>query len=150
MVRSLSDASQTFLEIANDSPYPVRLAGMLDCPRSAASRTSAAVFVWRRCRGRRPQPGLDLLPYGVAAIRIGAPQVQLCVGDALSFRGRADHHAGPLQRASAQLARLNHGLSASPAEPANPGFEPVADPKEALAGGARWSRWPRPRAPART
>ena len=25
---------------------------------------------------------------------------------------------------SAQLTRLNHGLSASPAEPANPGFEP--------------------------
>jgi hypothetical protein len=28
---------------------------------------------------------------------------------------------------SAQLARLNHGLSAAPAEPANPGFEPGAN-----------------------
>ena len=34
-VRSLGDQSQTFLEIANDTPYPIRLAGLLDAPAAA-------------------------------------------------------------------------------------------------------------------
>ena len=34
-LRRMSDDAQTFLEIANDSPYPIRLAGVLDAPASA-------------------------------------------------------------------------------------------------------------------
>ena len=72
-VRSMNDGVQTFLEIANDSPYPLRLASVLDAPASA--------FVEDVGRGLRlspvPEGGgrnlvLDLVPYGVAAIRIGS------------------------------------------------------------------------------
>ena len=35
-LRRMSDDAQTFLEIANDSPYPIRLAGVLDAPASAS------------------------------------------------------------------------------------------------------------------
>ena len=35
VVRSIDDGPQTFLEIANNSPYPVRLAGRLDLPAAA-------------------------------------------------------------------------------------------------------------------
>ena len=34
-VRRMGDDAQTFLEIANDSPYPIRLAGLLDAAGSA-------------------------------------------------------------------------------------------------------------------
>ena len=44
--------TQTFLEIANDSPYPIRLACLLDAPASAAVETSAAGSAWLR----RPRP----------------------------------------------------------------------------------------------
>lgn len=41
-VRTLGDPTQTFLEIANDSPYPIRLAGLLDAPVPDPSRISDA------------------------------------------------------------------------------------------------------------
>ena len=54
-VRKNGDATQTFLEIANDSPYPIRLACLLDAPAERArSRTSAAGSAWRR----RPRPAV--------------------------------------------------------------------------------------------
>ena len=37
-VRSLSDRTQTFLEIANDTPYPIRLSGVLDAPAADIGR----------------------------------------------------------------------------------------------------------------
>ena len=73
VVRNLDDGARSFVEIANNSPYPVRLAGRLDLP--------AAVQIEDLGRGLRlksiPQADgsnlvLDLLPYGVAAIRISA------------------------------------------------------------------------------
>ncbi len=35
-VRTLSDQTQTYLEIANDTPYPIRLAGQFDAPSAAS------------------------------------------------------------------------------------------------------------------
>ena len=70
-VREMSDDAQTFLAIANDSPYPIRLAGLLDVPATAPVEDLG--------RGLRlspvPEAGgrnlvLDLLPFGVAAIRV--------------------------------------------------------------------------------
>ena len=128
-VRSMNDGVQTFLEIANDSPYPLRLAGVLDAPASAVVEDLG--------RGLRlspvPEAGgrnlvLDLLPYGVAAIRVGAPRVQLSSVTPYPSEAVLAGMQSRFNELAAQLARLNHGLSAVPAEPANPGFEPDPDP----------------------
>ena len=128
-VRSMNDDAQTFLEIANDSPYPIRLAGVLDAPVSA--------LVEDLGRGLRlspvPEAGgrnlvLDLLPYGVAAIRVGAPRVQLSSVTPYPSEAVLASMQARFNELAAQLARLNHGLSAVAAEPANPGFEPDPDP----------------------
>jgi hypothetical protein len=125
-VRRMSDDAQTFLEIANDSPYPIRLAGLLDAPGSAPVEDLG--------RGLRlsptPEAGgrnlvLDLLPYGVAAIRVGAPRVQLSSVTPYPSEAVLTTMQSRFNELSAQLARLNHGIVATPAEPANPGFEPA-------------------------
>ncbi len=126
-VRRMSDDAQTFLEIANDSPYPIRLAGLLDAPGSASVEDLG--------RGLRLSPAseaggrnlvLDLLPYGVAAIRVGAPRVQLSSVTPYPSQAVLTTMQSRFNELSAQLARLNHGLAATPAEPANPGFEPAS------------------------
>jgi hypothetical protein len=135
-VREMSDDAQTFLEIANDSPYPIRLAGLLDVPASAPIDDLG--------RGLRlspvPEAGgrnlvLDVLPFGVAAIRVGAPHVTLSrVTPYPSEAVLADMQAR-FNELTAQLARLNHGLGAIAAEPANPGFEPEAITDSSLPHG---------------
>jgi hypothetical protein len=128
-VRSMNDGVQTFLEIANDSPYPLRLAGVLNAPASAVVEDLG--------RGLRlspvPEAGgrnlvLDLLPYGVAAIRVGAPRVQLSSVTPYPSEAVLASMQARFNELAAQLARLNHGLSAVAAEPANPGFEPDPNP----------------------
>src|SRR6202034_941344 len=77
-IRKIGDNTRSFLEIANDSPYPIRLACLLDAPTTAAFDDLG--------RGLRLAPTaesggrnlvLDLLPFGASAIRIGAPRVQI-------------------------------------------------------------------------
>ena len=126
-VRRMSDDAQTFLEIANDSPFPIRLAGLLDAPGSAPVEDLG--------RGLRLSPApeaggrnlvLDLLPYGVAAIRVGAPRVQLSSVTPYPSQAVLTTMQSRFNELSAQLARLNHGMVTTPAEPANPGFEPAS------------------------
>ena len=118
----MGDDAQTFLEIANDSPYPIRLAGLLEPP--------ARHPVEDLGRGLRLSPAaeaggrnlvLDLLPYGVAAIRVGAPRVQLASDHALIRPSRADDHAIAIQRTLGPAARLNHGCR-HPGRTREPGF----------------------------
>jgi hypothetical protein len=123
-VRRMEDPAQTFLAIANDSPYPIRLACLLQAP--------AAATVEDLGRGLRlaplPEPGgrnlvLDLLPFGVAAIRVGAPQVHIASLTAYPSEAVLTGMEAQFRELSTQLARLNRGLSAVAAEPANPSFE---------------------------
>ena len=67
---------------------------------------------------------LDLLPYGVSAIRIGAPRVQLATVTPYPSEPVLTTMQSRFNELSAQLGRLNHGLASAPTEPANPGFEP--------------------------
>jgi hypothetical protein len=124
-VRSLSDQSQTFLAIANDTPYPIRLAGVLDAPGTASVED-----VGRNLRLMpQPVPGgrhlvIDLLPFAVSAIRVGAPKVQMTEvtpypSEAVLTSMEAQYH-----ELSNQLARLNRGTGNGLGEPSNSGFEP--------------------------
>ena len=128
-VRSMSDGAQTFLAIANDSPYPIRLASMLDAPGSASVEDLG--------RGLRlsplPEPGgrqlvLDLLPFGVAAIRVAAPRVKVSSVTPYPSESVLTAMQARFDELTVQLARLNRGLTAGPAEPVNPGFEPDPQP----------------------
>jgi hypothetical protein len=123
-VRSLSDQAQTFLEIANDTPYPIRLAGILDGP------SSAPVEDLGRNLRLVPQSGpsgrqlvIDLLPFGASAIRVGAPRVQLTDVTPYPSEAVLTSMEAQYRELSNQLARLNHGAGAV-GEPPNPGFEP--------------------------
>ena len=123
-IRKNGDATQTFLKITNDSPYPIRLACLLDGPATATVEDIG--------RGLRLVPSpviggrnlvLDLLPFGVTAIRIGAPAVRIVsVTPYPSEVVLASVHARSRELA-AQLARLNRGLSGDANDLPNPGFE---------------------------
>jgi hypothetical protein len=142
-IRKDGDAAQTFLEITNDSPYPIRLACLLDAPATAAVDDLG--------RGLRlaptPEAGgrnlvLDLLPFGVSAIRIGAPRVSIASVTPYPSEAVLTSMQARSRELSAQLARLNRGLSGDGAEPPNPGFElhpgpgpahdPMADPADPM------------------
>jgi hypothetical protein len=124
-VRSLSEQAETFLELANDTPYPIRLAGLLDIP--------AAALVEDLGRGLRLMPGavtggrqlvIDLLPFGVSAIRIGAPGVQLTGITPYPSEAVMTSMEARYRELSNQLARLNRGAGGGLGAPLNPGFEP--------------------------
>ncbi len=133
-VRRMGDNAQTFLEIANDSPYPIRVAGLLDAANTATVEDLG--------RGLRLTPAaeaggrnlvLDLLPYGVAAIRVEAPRVRLSSITPYPSEAVLTTMQLRFNELSAQLGRLNHGMVTTPTEPPNPGFEPdppLPDEKE--------------------
>jgi hypothetical protein len=129
-MRRMSDGAQTFLELANDSPYPIRLASLLDAPVSASVEDLG--------RGLRLSPVLeaggrqlvlDLLPFGVAAIRVGAPRVQVSSVTPYPSESVLTRMQARFDELTVQLARLNRGLTALPAEPVNSGFEPDRQPE---------------------
>ncbi len=127
-VRSSSDATQSFLAIANDSPYPIRLACLLEAPETAVVEDLS--------RGFRLSPTaeaggrnlvLDLLPFGVSAIRIGAPGTRVASLTAYPSEAVLAGMQARSRELALQLARLNQGLSDGATEPANPGFEPAPE-----------------------
>ena len=129
-------SDQTYLALANDTPYPIRLDTRARRPgdrrRSTTSAAACCSGPSRDAAGRHLV--LDLLPFGVAAVRIGARRGQGRVGDALPLRGRARRACRPGTTSSpTQLSRLNRGSGRTDkdrAEPGprrpNPGFEPDA------------------------
>jgi hypothetical protein len=127
VVRTASDDGQSFLAIANDSPYPIRLACLLESAENAVFEDLG--------RGFRLSPAaeaggrnlvLDLLPFGVSAIRVGA---RLRVTSVTEYPSEAvlTGMQARSSELSQQLARLNQGAPEVATEPANPGFEPGSD-----------------------
>jgi hypothetical protein len=148
VMRTMSDDTQTFLEIANDSPYPIRIGSVLEAPSSAAVDDIG--------RGMRLLPVteaggrhlvLDLLPFGVAAVRVAAPRVQLSSVTPYPSPAVLTSMLSQFNELSTQLARLNRGLAAAPAEPVNPGFEPEqAGSSSSTAPGVEGAQRPSPAA----
>jgi hypothetical protein len=125
VLRSSGDGASSFLAIANDSPYPIRLACLLEAPLSAPVEDLG--------RGFRLAPAaeaggrnlvLDLSPFGVSAIRVGAPRVRVASLTAYPSDAVLAGMQAQSRELSLRLARLNQGFSAVATEPANPGFEP--------------------------
>ena len=109
-VLAMSDEDQTFLEIANDSPYPIRIGGALEAPDTAAVDDVG--------RGLRLLPVkdagsrrlvLDLLPFGAAAVRVAAPRARLSSVVPYPSPAILTSMQARFNELSAQLARLNRG-----------------------------------------
>ena len=129
VARPARSGNDTFLAMANDSPYPILLETNL-----AATGQPAVDDLGRGIR-LDPDKGpnsirvvLELPPFGVAATRIGAPDVRITSvipypGPAVldGMKAQYDDLATTLER----LKRLQAGGSpaARGAGPANPGFE---------------------------
>ncbi len=129
VARPIRSGAETFLAMANDSPYPILLETTLG--------TTGHPAVDDIGRGIRLEPEkgpnslrlvIELGPYGVAATRISAPDVHL-VGLA-PYPGPAvlDGMKAQYEDLATTLARLNRLQAGGPALPrasglVNPGFE---------------------------
>ena len=137
-VRAHAAEGKTYLALANDTPFPVRLDTVLNL-------TGTAVFddLGRTAR-LRPEANaaghhlvLDLLPFGVAAVRVGAADVKVASvvpypSDAVLTSLQASY-----DEVSAQLSRLGRKVDAEHTGPPNPTFEPPAIPAPTPPSGPR-------------
>ncbi len=106
-VRSWTVANSTYLAMANDTPYPLLLQAVLDA--------SAPVPVEDLGRGFRlrhdPAPGggkllvMELAPFGVSALRIGAPGVRI----RSTTPHFSDHKEADREAVVDRLRRLSQG-----------------------------------------
>jgi hypothetical protein len=126
-VRTFPIGEQTYLALANDTPYPIRLDTLVAAP--------AGALVEDLGRGMRLKPEalpegrhivLDLLPFGVAALRIGAPRVHVAAVTPYPSEAVKASMLARYNELSDQLARLNRNPGGRHSGPPNPGFEPGA------------------------
>ena len=143
VVRSLGDGERTILEFANDTPYPIRMAGLIKSHKNAEVEDLGRNLrlAPREVDGGR-QLVIDLLPFGVSVVRVDAPKIEL--EDATPYPSEAvlTSMEAKYQELSNQLARLNRGGSNALAEPANPDFE--QEPNPAATSDAREQAEPIP------
>lgn len=133
-VRPLASGSATYLAMANDTPYPIRVETMLGSASAKVDDLGRGLHLAPEGVGGGSRLVLDLLPFGVAAIRIGTPQIK--VGPVTPYPTEAvltDMRA-KYDALFAQLSRLNHMPAGGVAGPPNPGFEPAASPLVQLTG----------------
>ncbi len=142
VVRTLPSGARTYLALANDTPYPIRLEAVLSAPGAATVDDLG--------RGLRLAPeavagggrlGLDLRPFGVAALRVAAAPVHVAaVTPHPSEAVLADMQARSNELAG-QLSRLGREPAPGRVGPPNPGFEPPrrsSSPGRAAAPASGW------------
>lgn len=126
-VRAVPAGQSTYVALANDTPYPILVEALLP-PLGNATVDDLG-------RGLRLAPKtergeshlvLELAPFGVSAVRVGAPAV--AVNAVVTYPSAAVKAAMLAQynALSALLARLNQGAGDASGPP-NPGFEPHAE-----------------------
>jgi hypothetical protein len=142
VVRSIHSGNDTYLALANDTPYPILFETVLQAPTG-----STVVDLGRGIR-LDPEKGsgtirlvLELAPFGVSGIQVGSPEVT--VASAVPHAGTAviDGMKAQFDDLSLALKKLDRLGPGDPAfttrnGPANPGFEPemvqLASSKAAL------------------
>ena len=136
-VRAHLAGSATYLALANDTPYPVRLDTVL------AASADAPIFDLGRALALKPVADaagrhlvLDLAPFGVAAVRVGSSSAR--IGSVTPYPAEAvlTTLRARYKDVEANLTRLNHGgdrdKDRSNSGPPNPGFEADAPRETAL------------------
>jgi hypothetical protein len=124
-VRTIPLGELTYLALANDTPYPIRLDTLVGAP--------AAATIDDLGRGMRLKPEatpdgrhlvLDLLPFGVAALRINAARVRVAAVTPYPSEAVKASLLACYNELSDQLSRLNRSPTDGRTSPPNPGFEP--------------------------
>jgi hypothetical protein len=127
-VRSWTVGPRTFVSLANDTPFPIRLQAVLRMPAAAPVDDMGRGLVFRGLaddpRGGK-QLVLDLPPFGALAVRIGASGVGVV---STASRLLTDRDQAQFKGLSALLSRLSKGEGLGPP---NPRFELDAAPRVA-------------------
>jgi hypothetical protein len=133
-LRTTRNESQTYLAIANDTPYPIRLATILDgvdasTPIDDLGRGMRLAVQAAEGGGGRMLV-VDLPPFGASAIRVGIANAAIRsvtpYPSQVVLSGMEAHY----KELSSQLARLNRSLSGGgTVELPSPGFEPAREPQ---------------------
>jgi hypothetical protein len=124
-VRAIEAGQKTYLTLANDTPYPIRLETVLNAPASATfTDLGRGLNLVPEAVAGGKRLVLDLAPFGVAAVRVAAPGVRV---DSI----RPHHPSAVLANLEARkddlsrtLTRLNRMSRGNGSGPPNPGFEP--------------------------
>ncbi len=139
-VRSHRAGGQTYLALANDTPYPVRLDTVVVGP------ASAPVYDFARSALLRPVADaagrhivLDLSPFGSSSLRVGSAEVKLASATTYPSEAVLTDIQARYAALSEQLSRLTSGgekdkdkdKSGAGSGPPNPGFEPEATAHDA-------------------
>jgi hypothetical protein len=133
-LRITQSESQTYLAIANDTPYPICLATILDGVEAATPIDDLGrgirLAVQAAEGGRGRMLVLDLSPFGASAIRVGLPNVAIRSVTPYPSQVVLSGMEARYKELSGQLARLNRSLSgAGTVELPSPGFEPTREPQ---------------------
>jgi hypothetical protein len=130
VARSIHSKDDTYLALANDTPYPILMEAVLQAPNGAT-----VVDLGRGIR-LEPEKGvgtirlvLELAPYGVSGIQIGSTEVALVSVVPHASMAVIDGMKAHYDDLSLALKRLDRFPVGDPAistrnGPANPGFEP--------------------------
>lgn len=125
VVRSLADGGRTVLQLVNDTPYPIRLAGVL---KGVDAATVDDLGRKLRLAPRAVEGGrqlvVDLAPFAVSAIRVDAAGIKLDDATPYPSEEVLASMEAKYQELSIQLGRLNRGLSSGSADALNEDFEP--------------------------
>ena len=132
-VRAYPVGGQTYLALANDTPYPVRLDTLMSGP------ANAPVYDLGRDSVLRPASDasgrhlvLDLLPFGIAAVRVGSAEVKVSAVTPYPSETVLTSMNVQYEAISARLSKLSRGGDKDMLKgndrprtaPINPGFEP--------------------------
>lgn len=128
-VRAHPAGAQTYLALANDTPYPIRLDMVLGGP------ATAPVYDVGRGATLRPVANpsgrhlvLDLLPFGVSAVRVGAADLEVGAVTPYPSEIVLTNMRTQYEVLSARLSSLarggEKGRDKARTGPSNPGFEP--------------------------
>ncbi|RUL88512.1 hypothetical protein TsocGM_07305 [Tautonia sociabilis] len=129
LAREISAGEDTYIAIANDTPFAVEFSALLAAPASAPIVDLAGgtpLRVEAASGGRRVS--VDLGPFGVAAFRVGAPGAHLGAVSTTFDPAREEHRKEIARR----LQELASGGSIARL---NPGFEPEAALRRAASDG---------------
>ncbi|AMV39326.1 hypothetical protein [Planctomyces sp. SH-PL62] len=124
VVRALPDSGRTILEIVNDTPYAIRLAGVVKGdPSAIVEDLGRRLKLAPQAADGGRQLVIDLAPYGLSVVRVGAAGASLEKPTLYPPEAVLATMEARFQDLSIQLATLNRGLDNPLVEPPNAGFE---------------------------
>lgn len=140
-VRVHKGAGKTFLAMANDTPYPVRLAAVVSAPADALfDDLGRAARLKPEADAAGRHLVLDLPPFGVAGVKIGSADAKVASvipypSDAVltSLQARYDELSARLTRLNGKPGEADAAAGPDRTGPPNPGFEPQAQADRAVA-----------------